>query len=277
MKQQELENLQRVQLTIMDEIHKLCVNNNLRYYLIGGSALGAIRHKGFIPWDVDIDIAMPRKDYELFITQYSRQINPRFSVIDYRSEKNYHPPHALVILNNSVLIQEINELNPQMPNHGIYVDVLPLDIAPNNPQQRKSQERDLIRIRNFKEKKVSLIYPKNTKFEIFLKKIRRVLFAPVSLTRLNKKQQDIMMRYDSLDENDNTVWCSMASHYKYEKLCMNKNIFGEPLLKDFAGRNYYVPREIGEYLKQLFGDYMRLPSEEEQLRLRNLFKYASWE
>ena len=113
MNQQELESLQRVQLTIMDEIHKLCVNNNLRYYLIGGSALGAIRHKGFIPWDVDIDIAMPRPDYELFITQYCKQINPRFSVIDYRDEKNYYPPHALVILNNSVLVQEINELNPK--------------------------------------------------------------------------------------------------------------------------------------------------------------------
>ena len=87
MNQKELENLQRVQLTIMDEIHKLCVNNKLRYYLIGGSALGAIRHKGFIPWDVDIDIAMPRKDYELFITQYSKQINPKFSVIDYPNDK----------------------------------------------------------------------------------------------------------------------------------------------------------------------------------------------
>ena len=277
MNQQELESLQRVQLTIMDEIHKLCVNNNLRYYLIGGSALGAIRHKGFIPWDVDIDIAMPRPDYELFITQYCKQINPRFSVIDYRDEKNYYPPHALVILNNSVLVQEINELNPQMPNHGIYVDVLPLDIAPNNPQQRSSQERDLIRIRNLKEKKVSFIYPKDTKHGIFLKKIRRFLFRPISMTRLNKKQQEIMMRYDSLVENDNTIWCSMASHYKYEKLCMNKSVFGEPLLVDFAERQYYVPRKVDEYLTRLFGDYMRFPPEKEQLRLRNLFKYAKWE
>ena len=276
MNQQELENLQRVQLTIMDEVHKLCVNNDLRYYLIGGSALGAIRHSGFIPWDVDIDIAMPRKDYELFITRYSKEIDSKCCVIDYRSEKNYNPPHALVILKNSVLLQELDELNPQMPNYGIFVDVLPLDTVPNNLEKRKKQEKDLIKIRKLKEKKVSLVYPKNTKLEIVLKKIRRVVFTPVSMTRLNRKQQEIMMRYDYLKEDENTIWCSMASHYKYEKLCMNKSVFGDPLLADFAGRQYYVPRKVDDYLTRLFGDYMRLPSEKEQMRLRNLFKYARW-
>lgn len=276
MNQKELETLQNIQLTIMDEIHKLCVSNNLRYYLIGGSALGAIRHKGFIPWYVDIDIAMPRKDYEFFISQCPKQIDFKFRIIDYRSEKKYNPPHALVILKNSVLVQELNELNPQMPNHGIFVDVLPLDIAPNNPEQRKKQERDLIKIKKLKEKKVSLIYSKDTTFLIILKKIRRFLFCPISLKRLNRRQQDIMMRYDYLEENENTLWCSMASHYKYEKLCMNKSVFGEPLLVDFAKRQYYVPNKVVEYLTTLFGDYMKLPPEKEQLRLRNLFKYARW-
>ena len=277
MNQQELESLQRVQLTIMDEIHTVCVNNGLRYYLIGGSALGAVRHQGFIPWDVDIDIAMPRKDYESFITHYSEQLNPKFCVTDYREERDYIPPHALVTLKKSLLVQELHELNPQMTNHGIFVDVLPLDIAPNNPRQRKSQERDLIRIRLIKEKKVSLIYSKDTPFVIFLKRLRRVLLSPIPLSVLNKQQQRIMMRYDYLEEGDNTMWCSMASHYKYEKLCMSKSIFGDPLLMNFAGREYYVPRKVDDYLKRIFGDYMKLPSEKEQLRLRDLFKYAKWE
>ena len=68
MTQEDIQRLQNIQLMIMDEIHRVCVENHLSYYMIGGTALGAIRHGGFIPWDMDIDIAMPREDYEKFIS-----------------------------------------------------------------------------------------------------------------------------------------------------------------------------------------------------------------
>ena len=80
--------LQLVQASIMDDIHRVCVNNNLRYYMIGGTALGAVRHKGFIPWDVDIDIAMPREDYETLLNKFINKI-PN------------HPEFKLVLTNNS--------------------------------------------------------------------------------------------------------------------------------------------------------------------------------
>lgn len=84
---EELRKIQEQQIRIMDEIHKLCVKKNYRYYMIGGSALGAVRHKGFIPWDVDIDIAMPRKDYDAFSIEGYKDLPNFLEFHDYKTDK----------------------------------------------------------------------------------------------------------------------------------------------------------------------------------------------
>lgn len=265
--------LQLVQANIMDDIHRVCVKNNLKYYMIGGTALGAVRHRGFIPWDVDIDIAMPREDYEKFIEIANTELNSNYECQTYKTNKIFHSPHILVILKNSSISLKDDDLNPHMKRSGIYVDILPLDQVPLEPKLRRKHARALKFISKLKYYKDSRIYPHNGAMIRILKIILRK-FVFISYYRLNDLQQKYATKYNTLPDTGEV--CSTLSHYKYEKLCMHKSIWGVPKLYDFEGRQYYGPENIDAYLSKLFGDYMKLPSVESQEIQREMVSNANW-
>lgn len=269
--QEALREIQLVQLQIMDEIHRVCVKNQIKYYLIGGSALGAVRHKGFIPWDADIDIALPRKDYERFVLECSKELNDQLVCEDYRSNSKHRVPHALVILKDSKMVYKTDLL--QIP---IFVDLLPLDQVPADEIRQHEQEIKLNRIKKIINIKRLPIYSQNNSFVRFIKHTIHLLLAPLSLRWLNERQQGIAQMYDSLPESECPLCCSTLSHYKYGKLCMDKSVFGSPVLAEFEGREYYVPCKIIDYLTHLFGDYMKLPPTAEQDKERKLILRAEW-
>lgn len=274
MNYEQIKRIQLKQAEIMDEVHRVCIENNLRYYLIGGSAIGAARHKGFIPWDVDMDIAMHRDDYELFIKKYSQKLNPQYKLYYHGNQPHYRSGHAIVTLKNSDIIIHNDRLNPHIKRFGLYIDILPLDKVPMNKHLRKTQK---IAIKWLKwVKGLFLIVNKDTD-----NKPRRIIktillpifkFAPTSticgithwITQWGNKQK----YYCEV--------CSMHSHYKYDRLCMPKEYFDIPVLSEFEGRKYYVPSDITGYLTKLFGDFRRLPPVEEQERLMNYIERASW-
>lgn len=273
---ERLRELQLVQLKVMDEIHKICLNNQLNYYLIGGSALGAVRHKGFIPWDVDIDIAMPRKDYELFVTKYSKLLPESLFCVDYRTDRNLYSPHAIVVMKGTKLVQRDDYLNPQFKRYGIFVDILPLDQVPSDNKLWERQQKDLRRWSDLRYRKLSIIYSSNSTVERFLKILMRFSLFWLPLSFINKKQSEIMLRYDSIPSSMCYEWCSMASHYSFNKLTMPKGYFGIPRLMQFENREYFVPENVNQYLEHLFGDYMKLPSKEKQQEMLDYFVDASW-
>lgn len=274
---EQLKQIQQVQLSIMDEIHRVCVQHNLRYYLIGGSALGAVRHGGFIPWDPDIDIAMPREDYEKFVTYYSHELKNGFSCHDYRTDRRHYSPHALVALDNSRIRFKNTGRSPFLTfgDYGIYVDILPLDRVPNDASLRKKHEKELLVIKKWRNYKVCRTNYKNSWLMVTMK-VFVSLLLPVSLYKLSKWQQNIAQKYNALPINESTDICSTLSHYKYEKLCMSEKVWGTPTLYCFENRQYYGPEDIVNYLHQLFGDYLALPNEEQrESSLQNMI-YAEW-
>lgn len=251
----EFKKLQMAQLEIMDEIHSLCAQNNVCYYIIGGTALGAVRHKGFIPWDLDIDIAMPRSSYDRFKKICNAELNGRYVYHDFQNTKDYNHPHALVCIKNSVLKHKFCKYNPSEENLGIYVDIFPLDNAPNKKEDQKKQAKLLKRIKKQKKYKVGYLYD-NSKYKRIVKgAIKKLLFWE-NIDGLNYKFDKVSRRYNSTDTN---YLCSMASHFSYEKQCMPKEIYGEPQLVDFENRKFYAPQKIKEYLEIIYGDYMKLP------------------
>lgn len=268
-----LRNIQLLQMVIMDDIHRICVENNLRYYLIGGSALGAVRHDGFIPWDPDIDIAMPRDDYELFVTKYSKQLKPIFSCRSHYTDRDYYPPHALVLLNGSRLDGCGGNFDKMVRPTEVYVDVLPLDSWPKDAKKKVRQQRLLRVIKEIKYRKLSIVYKNDTFPTKVIKHTAKILLKPIPWRPLNVWQQNSMKKYRKNPSDD---WCSMASHYSFDKLTMHKSIFGVPTLRKFDNREYYVPEHVEQYLVHLFGEYMNLPPIEEQKRLANLFESVSW-
>src|SRR5690554_4415622 len=125
MDQKTLKKLHNVQIEILNQIVKICNQNKLTYFLIGGTLLGAIRHKGFIPWDDDLDIAMPRKDYEKFLELCQGYLGDEYYLHCSKTDPKYWLPFAKVRKNNTIFeeksIQTINS------HKGIYVDIFPLD------------------------------------------------------------------------------------------------------------------------------------------------------
>ena len=276
MKECDIKKIQSTQIRIMDEIHRICVEKGYRYYLIGGSALGAVRHNGIIPWDVDIDIAMPRKDYELLLSEGCKNLAPEFSLHSHNTDANFGTVHALIVLNNSD-IQFSYELGVNLNSrYGIFVDVLPLDQWPDDPKQKEKQIKKIkriIAITNFHAG--ALIREEDSFTESFIKKaIKCFLNLFISRYKLNCWLQNTLKKYQTVDEG--TSWCSMTSHYSFDKLTMPKSYFGTPRLHEFSARSYFVPEKVEEYLSHLFGDYMKEPSEESKRNQMNSIYSARW-
>ena len=273
MNDSELRELQMVQLEMMKDIHRVCVSNGLAYYLIGGSALGAVRHKGFIPWDVDIDIAMPRKDYESFLHGASKQLNDKLECLYYMSDKKYFAPHILVALKGSSMVHKVDYLNPHVKRFGIFIDVFPLDFSPEESSLREKQAKALRRLSRIRYRKLSYKLPTDSKLIMFVKDLIRAFLSVIPMRYVLKRQQEIMQWYD---DKPSSLICSMASHYRYEKQCMPVSVYGKPSLVEFEGCSFYGPEHIDDYLSRIYGDYMRLPSAQEQQMMKEMFVSAKW-
>ena len=271
MTQEEFQKLQETQLQIMDEIHSVCEKNGITYYMIGGTQLGAIRHSGFIPWDLDIDIAMPRESYERFRVVCQTALSQRFQYRDYANTKSYRRPHAIVCIRNTKLYSKDDHLNPKAENLGIYLDVFPLDTPPSDSDKQKKQARRIIFLKKLKAYRVNYKFS-NSVIKKTLRAVFRFLMSWITVDKINKILDNEMQKYRG--ENSGYL-CSMASRYSYAKQCMPKEIYGTPTLYNFSGRKYYGVEKYDEYLRRIYGDYMKLPPIEKQKA--NLDEFVSVE
>ena len=117
---------QKIMLEILQEVHKICVANDITYWIEAGTLLGAKRHKGFIPWDDDIDIAMPRKDYNKFLKIAQEKLPQDMFLQNKETEPDYYLPFSKIRKNNTLLI-ETGETGEENYHHGIFIDIFPFD------------------------------------------------------------------------------------------------------------------------------------------------------
>ncbi len=268
MNKQEAAQLKKAQLIIMDEIHRICTENNITYYIIGGTLLGAKRHGGFIPWDIDIDIAMPRSDYDRFKCICSTQLNDRFGYKDFENTESYNHPHAIVTMKNTQLVVKYMRYNKSVTAWEIYVDIFPLDNAPDDEKKRINQDKAIQKIKKQICLKQAYLYSDNLIKKIVKRAISTGMFW-TDIDRLNRKFDKIIRLYN----NEETLClCSMSSHYSYKKQCMEREIYGKPKLIAFEDRKYYAPEKVEEYLTRIYGDYMKLPPKEEQEKYMDIFE-----
>lgn len=255
-----LKDISRIQLKMMDEVHRICTQNRLTYYIVYGTLLGAVRHKGFIPWDLDIDVAMPREDYERFKCVCQKALDQEYTYLDHQSFRNYIRPHALICHNGTRLHLKYDSVNKNVMQLGVYIDIFPLDNAPDDERLQSKHKNILNRIRRIKDRRLPYCYSFN-RWKRCIHRFISILLSWLSVSKLNAYQQRQMQKYR--DQITGSV-CSMAGGYAYFKECMPKDIYGKPVLLEFEGRHYYAPEKYTEYLKRLYGDYMCLPPEEER-------------
>ncbi|MBO5867860.1 MAG: LicD family protein, partial [Oscillospiraceae bacterium] len=127
--------LHQVDMDIAKAVVALCDKHGLTYYMLGGSMLGAIRHKGFIPWDDDIDFGMPREDYERFLELAPTELPKHLKVVNYRNDPNYMYYITRILDTETKVIEERIGNDNKYTNASI--DIFPIDGTPNNPILRK--------------------------------------------------------------------------------------------------------------------------------------------
>lgn len=250
-----LKKLHEVELEILDEVVRICNNHNIEYFLTGGTMLGAIRHEGFIPWDDDIDIGMARKDYDLFIKFAKEELDSKYFLDCFETNKNYYLPFAKIKKNNTIFDEEdAHHLN----NHkGIFVDIIPFENA--KKKDSLTQKVQAILVRNISE---TMFYKNKIKK---LKNTRKpylvIILSIFSKTILMKTQRWLM----HLNKDDNSQYLvALAGTYGYQKETNERAIYLPTKDIKFENRVYKGMNKPDEYLTNIFGDYMELPPKEKR-------------
>lgn len=259
MNKDDFKKLQEYQLQIMDEIHRICTENKLNYYLVYGSAIGALRHKGFIPWDVDIDVAMLRDDYERFKIVCRQKLKPRYEIHHFEVDHDYEKQHVLVCIKNTSLETFFDKYNKGKNDFGIFVDVFPVDNIYDDEVKRAEQKKKVIRLKKLKYRKISTLYS-DSRWKRVAKWTIKFLLQFITLDKLNKRFDDICRSAEK--EETSEVCCFNGT--SLEKNTVPKDYYGVPREVEFEGRKYYIQEQAEKCLEKIYGDYMILPPQEER-------------
>lgn len=254
--------IQESSLDILKALAKVCDENGLTYYLTGGTLLGAVRHKGFIPWDDDIDIAMPRDDYEKLIEIADEKLPPRFKLAHYTELFIGKKPlmHHVQILDQDVtLTRKWAKSESQVHT---WIDIFALDGMP------KGKTGKLLHYYHFKfwyvlmqiswfEYIVNLSKPNRPLLEkIVIKFISATHFGSSwDTVKLIRRLEKISMKYPF--ENSDTIVSLYGSFQKKEMI--PRRWFEQRILMTFEDAEFYAPSEYDEELTHYYGDYMTPP------------------
>ena len=254
-----LRKLQLVELEILKKVVEICEKNNLNYYLIGGSALGAKRHQGFIPWDDDIDVGMPRNDYNKFIKISDKLLAPDYFLQSIESDCNYVYSFIKIRKNNTVLLQK-NLENVAM-HHGISIDIFPLDGCGNNKRKAITHYKR-IQLLNYIIMSPALEKSSKNKSSSYKLKLSslKIVYKISDRDRLVKRLNKLLQKY-SIEKSSFVANLLGSAH---EREIMEKEIiFGDSKKLKFEDSEFYVPSKIHEYLTCIYGDYMVIPKNAE--------------
>ena len=239
--------LKNILLSMLDEFILICKKYDLKYTLLGGSVLGAIRHGGIIPWDDDIDVGMPRSDYEKLLSIADNVLGTKYKLVSAYNDKDYVYPFAKLFDNETTLV----EFKDFFYLGGIYIDIFPLDGIPKNTNLR-------------------------------IKKIWKIRYAATNLILAkfsSEYKKHYFFRYLAYKvifrgfNNALKICNKIARKYPYSKQYDIANYFGawrekeisdyswfNPLIEvTFEGRKVWIPNNYDAYLTKLYGDYMTPP------------------
>lgn len=249
--------IKKKQLEILQTVHEFCVQNGIRYSMCGGTLIGAVLHKGYIPWDDDIDIMMPRPDYENFCRSFNAFEKKR-KVLNSFNSRNFFQPFSKVIDTTTILQETYDRPVPEL---GINIDVFPIDGLPNNENKRTKYWRKIAKKKNF----ATVIYQKNNPKEHGIKKIVRFclfyFMRPFPANFFAKRLHKIGMK--NTFETSSVIANSIFGYGRKEE--MPGNLFDSFVDMDFEGRRYKAVAQWDTYLRNIFGDYMTLPPKNERI------------
>ena len=253
-----MEPLQEKCLEMAEYFVQFCKENNLLCYLCGGGAIGTLRHKGFIPWDDDLDFFMPRKDYEKLAQLWPQKADSRYQLS--KSNENYIDRNLFITIRDT----QTTCIKPYQQDldipHGLALDVLPLDYYPANGLSRKKQEIAALVYSLFCAQTIP------EKHGGIMKWGSQALLALVPSKKLRykiwKKAEAEMTKYTKEESDGITELCS-GPYYMKKKYPISS--FEDALWLPFEETELPIPVGYDDYLKTAFGDYMTPPPVEKQV------------
>lgn len=245
--------LQKCEYEILKKTIEIINENNLNYFLVCGSALGAVKYKGFIPWDDDIDIALPRPDYKKFI-EIMKDFNEKdLSLQNYRFDS--HVPFFFSKMRSGETTYIEKTAVDFDINHGVYIDIFPLDGYP-----KRKMEAFIFRIkRNFYYRVVSMVFVRESR-------IKNILFYPLkavvkpNIAEVVRCYEKVVSKYDIFSSD---LLCNFGNS-PFMNECSPKWHYGNGVMMKFEGLDVRVPENYDAYLTQKYGNWRAdLPKEQQ--------------
>lgn len=257
------EELREIQIEILKSIHSFCVHEGLRYSLSSGTLLGAVRHKGYIPWDDDIDIMMPRPDYEMFRKTYPGY-NPNYSVQSYHVDESYWFNFVKVYDKRTVFVENAAK-------NGVYVDVFPIDGLPNSQEERmRILERATVLVNRDLRWTTKEYRVKTQKKDVILHYLKYLCRNKLVDSRQNTiKKLDELFLFNSFDNSP------VAGVFFFDRMLavLPRTIYDQYKSIEFEQISFSCIEDTHLYLSALYGDYMKLPPVEKRVPGHNIHAY----
>lgn len=258
MRELTIEEIKNTELGSLKQLHDFCVKNNLKYWLAYGTLLGAVRHKGFIPWDDDIDVIMPRSDFNYLINNFNRQFQNHKKIVTIYNNANYYLNAAKIIDERTGLIERVYK----SCEIGCYIDVFPLDYVPDDEQKalsflKKIQRKfDLFRI-------INIGYNREWNF------FKKVLWCSLFPIRVVYPRRKILMSINNFSQYYNETYkknWALASYDSFGSIrYYDSSLWNETICLEFEGYEFFAPKQYDKILTISYGDYMTPPPIEKQV------------
>lgn len=255
MERELLRKVQLTQLEIAKEIKRVCEENDICYFLYRGTFLGAVRHNGFIPWDDDMDFAMLRQDYEKFCRVAPQALNPAYCLQNWHTDPGYALPFAKIRKRNTLYAEAKSAI---LQENGFFVDIYPLDFAPETGQPREALAKKLLNL--FRVKLMKSGYTP-WKEEVKINWVKRIGYLYYQACALFTSHEALIREYESL------VASVPESDVLYEQSALPKGFYYDRKMYDavaaypFEDTSFLGPKDYDTVLSSLYGDYMTLPPE----------------
>ncbi|MCQ2211191.1 MAG: LicD family protein [Paludibacteraceae bacterium] len=264
MMESNIRKVQLVQLQILQDFMDFCDERGLRYFMAGGALIGVLRHKGFIPWDDDIDLSMPRKDYDKFIS-LQNEYPKGYSLTNHDTDASWQFNFAQFVDETSDIIVRLNE---EPRSCKIWIDIFPEDGLPNNKIHRWFHVKRIMLYRYW-------IQVANLRTQVDTHKVGRPWYEKavikalhyiplggfVNVDRTLKRMEQSLRKYDY---DESAFVGSMLGKYR-EKEVVPREWWGDGAMLDFETVKVRCPQEYDQLLTHIYGDYMKMPPEDKRV------------
>ena len=240
----DIQQLRCIQTGILDAVHRFCQQHGLRYFLSSGTLIGAVRHKGYIPWDDDVDIYMPRQDYEVFLQTFTdptgvyRAINPM-------TERHYYYTFAKVVDQRTRMVEK-ETVGYEI---GVYIDIFPVDYVTDDLQERRRVFRQKKLLYKIRRCKISNGNPLQSRLAYMVYR-----HWPLSVQQIERRIRKLIVR-----ETPTGTVCNMTEAGPGITGCFPAADIASAVDIEFEGKYYKTMAGYSDYLQRTYGDYMTLP------------------